>query len=99
MRRLAQGPLQFRRNDKPSPAHEKAKTAQRCDGAEPADIRQRHRVQTSAEKKDAGQEQPPGAAIGRAVKRDHEERDRVNEMIKHGLVPDIKHTVAFDRRS
>ena len=31
----------------------------------------------------------------RTEKRKHQERKRVNEMIKHGLVPDIEHPVCF----
>src|SRR2546427_12078559 len=90
-----------RRDNKPRPARKKTKTAERRNRPKP--IRrlpdQRHKVQTAAKQKNAGKEQPPRTAIDRAVKRKHEQRDRVNEMIKHSLVPDIYHATHFKGRS
>src|SRR4029453_12571348 len=41
-------------------------------------------------------EGPPCAAIRDTEKRKHQERKRVNEMIKHSLVPDVEHSVRFE---
>src|SRR6266404_1905064 len=87
------------RDDQPRPTHEKTKTAERRDRAEPAQICQRHRVQTAAEKKNTGEKQPPRAPISAVVKRQHQECDGVNEMIEHCLVPDMGHAVTFNCRS
>ena len=89
------------RNNQPRPAGEETQPAERRDRAEPVPrLRdQRHDVQAPAKKKNAGEKQPPRAAIGRAVKRETNQRDRVHEVIEHGLVPDLDQTMTFDCRS
>src|SRR6266850_6722881 len=58
---------------------------------------QPHAIQTSTENNYSRKEQPPRAAIGCSIKCQHEERNRVNEMIKHRLIPNINQTVSFER--
>ena len=86
------------RDDQPRPAGEETETAKWRDCTKPAKICQGHYVQTAAKKKNAGKEQPPRAAIRCAVKRKHKQRDRVNEMIEHRLVPDVHHSAQFEGR-
>jgi len=89
----------FRRgNHQPCPAGQKTETAKRRDRAQCARIRQSHRVQTPAENNYPREKQPPRAAICRSNEREHEQRDRVNEMIKHRLIPNVDHIVRLERR-
>jgi len=89
-----------RREDQPRPTGEETEAAEGSDRAEPVPrLRdQRHQIETSAEKDNPGKEQPPRAAIDRAGKRENEQRDRVNEMIKNRFVPDIQHATQFESR-
>src|SRR5204862_5877108 len=98
IRCLAQAPLHPRRNNQPRPTREETQTAQRRDRAQPTNIRQRHHIQTSAEQQNPDKKQPPRTAIGRSEKRQHKKRDRVNEMIKDSLVPDIDQAVSLESR-
>src|SRR5262249_50787539 len=89
-----------RREYQPRPAGEKAEATQGSDRTEPVPrLRdQRQQIETSAEKKNPRKEQPPGTAIDVPVKRQNEQRDRMNEMIKDSFVPDIQHAMHFESR-
>ena len=90
-----------RRESQPGPPRKETKTTYGSNRPEPIPrLRdQRHQIEASAEKENPGKEQPPRAPIHRAVKRENEQRDRVNEMIKHRLVPHIDHPPPFKGRS
>ena len=85
-------------NDEPGPAGKKAEAADRRDGAEPANIRQRQRLETAAEKDVATRDQKIRDPIPGAVQCEKEERQRVQKMIQNGFVPDVEHSVALQRR-
>src|SRR5436190_15159602 len=87
-----------RHDDQPRPAGEEAEAAEGSDSTEPAQICERQQIETSAEKKNPRKEQPPGTAIDVPVKRENEQRDRMNEMIKDGVVPDGQHSRQFESR-
>jgi len=59
---------------------------------------QRHHIQTSTEQRNPGEKQPPRTAVRGSAKREYEQRDRVNEMIKDSLVPDIDQAVSLESR-
>jgi hypothetical protein len=84
------------RDRQPRPAREKAETAKGRNCSEPAKVCQRHDIQAPTKNNDSSKEQPPCAAIRDAEKSKHQERKRVNEMIKHSLVPDVEHSVRFE---
>ena len=90
--------LSRRRDDQPRPAGKETKAAQGSDKTEP--VRrlpdQRHDIQAPAKKENPGQQHPPCAAIDGAVKREHQQRDRVNEVIEDRLVLDIQHAAHFE---
>ena len=86
-----------RRDDEPRPACKETEATERSNSTEPSKVSQRHEIQASAEKKDPCKKQPPRAAIDCTVKRENEQRDRVNKMIKDRLVPDIEHAMSFER--
>src|SRR4029077_20043004 len=87
-----------RRDDQPRPASKETKATNRSNNAKPVPrLRdQRHEIQAPAEKQDPRKQQPPRAAINGTEKRENEQRDRVNEMIKNGLVPGIQHAAPFE---
>ena len=88
----------LRRDNQPGPAGEKAKAAERCDGAEPAaTLRERHRVKAAAEKEDPGSKQKIGGPISGSVQSERDERNRVEKMVEHRFVPDIEHAVGLQR--
>src|SRR5215510_16203901 len=90
----------FRRGEnQPCPACKETKATNRSDGAKPAQISQCQEVETAAKQHDSDKKQPPCATIDRAVKRKCKQRNRVNEMIKHRLVPHFQHAPRFQSRS
>jgi hypothetical protein len=91
-------PLQLpcRRDDQPRPARQKTEAAKGRNRSKPAGVCERHYIQTAAEEQNPGEEQPTRAAIDRTKERKHQQRDRVNEMIQHGLVPNVEHSVRLE---
>ena len=90
----------FRRGEsQPRPPRKETKATYGSNRPEPTEICQRKHIQAPAKQQNPCKEQPACAAIGRTVKRETEQRDRVNEMIKHRLIPHIDHPPPFKRRS
>ena len=90
----------FRRGDsQPRPPRKETKTTYGSNRPEPTEICQRKQIQAAAKQQNPDKQQQARAAIDRTVKRENEQRDRVNEMIKHRLVPNIDHPPPFKGRS
>jgi hypothetical protein len=89
--------LSFWRNDEPGPAGKKAESAYGRDGAQPAHIRQRQRVETAAEKDNATGNQEISDPIPGAVQRQNEQHNRMQKVIQHRFVPDFEHPVVLQR--
>src|SRR5450432_1297806 len=70
-------------DDEPGPASEKAESADRCDGAEPANIRQRQSVKTAAEENKTREDQEVSGAISRGVQGDNDESERMQKVIQN----------------
>ena len=89
--------LRTRCNRKPRPTCKKAETPDGGNRSEPAKVCERHGVQTAAKNENTRKQQPPCTAVGGGVKRKHQKRKRVNEMIKHGFVPHVEHAMCLER--
>jgi|SRR6476660_6083939 len=90
----------FRRcESQPRPPHKETKTTYGSNRPEPTEICQRKQIQAPAKQQNPDKQQPACAAVDRTVKRENEQGDRVNKMIKHRLVPHIDHPPPFKRRS
>ena len=92
----------FRRlESQPRPPHKETKTTYGSNRPEPIPrLRdQREHIQAPAKQQNPDKQQQARAAVDRTVKRENEQGDRVNEMIKHRLVPNIDHPPPFKRRS
>jgi hypothetical protein len=83
----------------PRPPRKETKTTYGSNRPEPTEICQRKQIQAPAKQQNPDKQQQARAAVDRPVKRENEQRDRVNEMIKHRLVPNIDHPPPFKRRS
>ena len=90
----------FRRGEsQPRPRRKETKTTYGSNRPEPTEICQRKHIQAPAKQQNPCKQQQARAAIDRTVQRENEQRDRVNEMIKHRLVPNIDHSARFESRS
>src|SRR5262249_40047141 len=81
----------------PTQPTKETKPANGSNRTQPTKICQRKRIQPPAEEQNPREEQPARAAIDAAVQCENEQRNRVNEMIKHGLVPHVQHAARFER--
>jgi hypothetical protein len=92
----------FRRGEsQPRPPRKETKTTYGSNRPEPIPrLRdQRKHIQAPAKQQNPDKQQQARTAVDRPVERENEQRDRVNEMIKHRLVPDIEHSARFESRS
>src|SRR5439155_14693720 len=88
-----------RGESQPRPSRKETKTTYGSNRPEPTEVCQRKHIQAPAKQQNPNKQQQARAAIDRTVKRENEQRDRVNEMIKHRLVPNIDHSARFESRS
>ena len=86
----------FRRGEsQPRPPRKETKTTYGSNRPEPTEICQRKHIQAPAKQQNPDKQQQARATVDRTVKRENEQGDRVNEMIKHRLVPNIDHPPPF----
>src|SRR5262249_11158712 len=95
--RVVMDDLFCRCKNQPRPTSEETKTANGSNRTQPTEICERKHIQAPAEEQNPREEQPARAAIDAAVQCENEQRNRVNEMIKHGLVPHVQHAARFER--
>jgi len=90
----------FRRGEsQPRPPRKETKTTYWSNRPEPTKICQRKQIQAPAKQQNPDKQQQARAAVDRPVERENKQRDRVYEMIKHRLVPNIDHSACFESRS
>ena len=87
--------LFWRCENQPRPPRKETKTTYGSNRPEPTEVCQRKHIQAPAKQQNPNKQQQACAAIDRTVKRENEQRDRVNEMIEHRLIPDIEHSACF----
>ena len=86
----------FRRGEsQPRPPRKETKTTYGSNRPEPTKVCQRKHIQAPAKQQNPNKQQQARAAVDRPVERENEQRDRVYEMIKHRLVPNIDHSACF----
>lgn len=71
----------------PDPADEKANSAERCNGPQPALAAKSQGVQRSREDYNPNKKADPGAAGQRAALTQHKEHDGMDEVVEHGCLP------------
>jgi hypothetical protein len=90
--------LFWRCKNQPGPPDKETKTTYRSNRAQPAEICKRKQIQAPAKQQNPDEEQPACAAIDGPVKRKHEKRNCVYELIKDRLVPNIEHSARLQSR-
>src|SRR5204863_642820 len=78
--------LSRRGESQPRPPRKETKTTYGSNQPEPTEVCQRKHIQAPAKQQNPNKQQQARAAVNCSVERENEQRDRVNEMIKHSLV-------------